>query len=170
MFEGKYFLNRFTLVTINVVCDVIAVKLRRSTLAVIYSAQIFIIFGEKFFLADVCLWISRKRNEMKMWVSNASRLRMVREKVLCEFLWFFSFYAQQNLQNWARFKSGIITNALLINNCRRQRVLLVVGYKYSLIFVKLWVFLKAERRLNLALMAKQIARFHLYQAEQISTP
>lgn len=67
-------------------------------------------------------------------------------------------------------KAGIITNALLINNCRRQRVLLVVGYKYSLIFVKLWVFLKAERRLNLALMAKQIARFHLYQAEQISTP
>lgn len=60
MFEGKYFLNRFTLVTINVVRDVVAVELRRPSLAVIYSAQIFIIFGEKFFLADVCL-----QNEIK---------------------------------------------------------------------------------------------------------
>lgn len=56
MFEGKYFLNRFALVTVHVVGDVTAVELRRSSLAVIYSAQIFVIFGEKFFLADVCLW------------------------------------------------------------------------------------------------------------------
>lgn len=55
MFEGKYFLNRFALVTVHVVGDVTAVELRRSSLAVIYSAQIFVIFGEKFFLADVCL-------------------------------------------------------------------------------------------------------------------
>lgn len=55
MFEGKYFLYRFTLVTVRNVRDVTAVKLRRPALSIIYSAQIFGVFGEKFFLADVCL-------------------------------------------------------------------------------------------------------------------
>ena len=55
MFEGKYFLNRITIISIHKICDVFAVEFRRSSSAVIYSAQILAVFGEKFFLADVCL-------------------------------------------------------------------------------------------------------------------
>lgn len=110
MFEGKYFLNRFTLVTVNVVGDVAAVEFRRSSLAVIYSAQIFAIFGEKFFLTDVCLWIINQKEEGKtsawlllcdvgwvsLWVSTAANVS--RTMFTTSAFYASTFYVQHHLQ------------------------------------------------------------------------
>jgi hypothetical protein len=113
MFEGKYFLNRFALVTVNVVRYVMAVKLGRSPPPVIYSAQILVVFGEKFFLADVRLQRERRKRLFRRWKKRPRRgeqldagrcMKVFQEREFYEI--FMLEHTFNDSQHWQIMKAG----------------------------------------------------------------